>query len=156
MPVRPSSPMADALRLTREGRLTEAVSVIQGHLAEPASPAAGPAGPPAPPPGPVPQPLGSGGGRARSDVLIDGLVEALDRSRPAARTLAGLLAEGRQEGRRSATLPRSARALRPRGPGRLSSRTHSGPAGSRRYDLYVPAGATGAPAPLLLMLHGGR
>ena len=33
-------------------------------------------------------------------------------------------------------------------------RAHSGPHGSRRYRLYVPAGAASGPRPLLVMLHG--
>ncbi|MEP6981765.1 MAG: PHB depolymerase family esterase [Nakamurella sp.] len=38
--------------------------------------------------------------------------------------------------------------------GSVQHRVHTGPTGSRDYDLYVPAGLT-APAPLLVMLHGG-
>jgi poly(hydroxyalkanoate) depolymerase family esterase len=47
-----------------------------------------------------------------------------------------------------------ARPARPPLPGQFFDGSHANAAGRREYKLYVPAGHTGAPAPLLVMLHG--
>jgi len=39
--------------------------------------------------------------------------------------------------------------------GRFDTFSYTGPAGTRTYRLYVPAGHAGAPLPLVVMLHGG-
>ena len=40
------------------------------------------------------------------------------------------------------------------GRGRFISGTHHGPAGTRRYELFIPPGHDGSPLPLIVMLHG--
>jgi poly(hydroxyalkanoate) depolymerase family esterase len=45
--------------------------------------------------------------------------------------------------------------VRPRTPGRWLRSTHVGPAGSRSYDVYLPAGhRRTVPVPLVMLLHG--
>ncbi|MGH4011155.1 MAG: extracellular catalytic domain type 1 short-chain-length polyhydroxyalkanoate depolymerase [Pseudonocardiaceae bacterium] len=122
-----SAGMAAALRLTREGRLKDAVAVIKRTLGSPATPpaAAAQAAPPT--------------ASARSGLL--------DRLR---RVLPGDLPGVRPPG------PRPAAADTAVAPGgRSLPLSHTEAAGTRRFDLYIPAGRTNQQRPLVVMLHGG-
>jgi poly(hydroxyalkanoate) depolymerase family esterase len=154
-----SAGMSEALRLTREGRLTEAVAVIQRTLGT------APAGPPLsarpmlPRLGDVRLPGSSalpGGQHARPepDQLAGLLREALASAPKRSRLAGGLLGRLPAAGRRTAR-PGTAEAATAPG-GEIRHLTHTEPAGTRRYDLYLPTGYTGSPAPLVVMLHGGK
>ena len=100
--------MSEALRLTRAGRLTDAVGVIQRTLGA--------------------APMSHTGPKARG---CRGRLRPLGLRVPAADPVRGADAA-------------------------MQHLTYAGPAGSRRYDLYVPTRPASGPRPLLVMLHGGR
>ncbi|MHA6795617.1 extracellular catalytic domain type 1 short-chain-length polyhydroxyalkanoate depolymerase [Pseudonocardia bannensis] len=159
--------MAEALRLTRAGRLTEATALLQRTLgAAAAAPPSGswpglglgalrpgtPRRPP--PPGEPASPRPAAGLRAAlASALGSGLTP-----KPGAGLPAGLprlplgdlpAALGRAPAR-----PSAAEAAAAPG-GEVRHLTHTEANGTRRYDLYVPTGYTGGPVPLVVMLHGG-
>ena len=150
--------MGEALRLTRAGQLAQATSLLQHGLA-------GTAG------GPQPGAAGAddraGHGRAHpapasnsaaappasfvASPTLNALSERLDAKRSRPPHLALTEFSGAPPAARSG----------PRAPARTGAggesrrRRHTETAGTRSYDLYVPAGYQGDPVPLVVMLHGG-
>jgi poly(hydroxyalkanoate) depolymerase family esterase len=124
--------MAEALRLTREGQLAEATALLQrGSGAAPAATAAQP---------------GVEGLLDRLGSGVRALGSAFHDGQPAV-TMPGL-------GTFRGPNPNAAAAASAPG-GEIRHLTHTEPAGTRDYHLYVPTGYTGAPVPLVVMLHGG-
>jgi poly(hydroxyalkanoate) depolymerase family esterase len=118
--------MSEALRLTRAGQLTGAFALLQRTLGA----------------APLLVSPGSGGHHVPLDKLRD--------------SLTGKLGAGLPGGPvdRPATSQRIAQAAAPGG--EIRHLSHTEPAGTRSYDLYIPTGYTGAPVPLAVMLHGGK
>jgi len=116
--------MAEITRLTRAGRLAEAMALLRGRPAQP-NPSAAPK--PVDPQGPA---LGPQGLRR----FLDGL---------------GKLGASPQGLSRPPTPPISL----PEG-ARFDERVYANHAGSRTYKLYIPSRYSGAPLPLIVMLHG--
>ena len=124
--------MSQAIRLTRAGQVREALAVLRRTLG---------AAPPA--------------GSVSTSPGIPGLAPDGHHIRPAGRrTTAG--AGGLLDKLRT-TLTRKPGAAAGAAPGgQVRHLHHTDPAGTRRYDLYIPTGYIGAPVPLVVMLHGGK
>ena len=151
--------MTEALRLTRAGQLTEAVALIQAGLAGAGSTASDAST--------VAQPanrlarFGSPPLAASHAVLpdapptlagsaLDGLLDRLKDKLPDL----GPIPLPALPGPKQAPRPGAAAAAAAPG-GEIRHLTHTEPAGTRSYDLYIPTGYTGNPVPLVVMLHAG-
>ena len=152
-----SADMSEALRLTRAGQLTEALAVIQRTLGT---------APPVPssptwrtPPAGFPlagrSSLPTAGSHAAPDLspLLGALRAALSR-KSGSGSLGALLRSLPAAGGEAARPGAAAAAAAPGG--EIRHLSHTEPAGTRAYDLYIPTGYTGAPVPLVVMLHGGK
>ncbi len=167
----PKIDMMEATRLTREGRLEEAMAALRGALSgAPSSAAAADVEadsrgrptrhappfldmvPPSPGAGgawTVPSSGGapfagrsSGTGPAKMPEALRGLMDRMGSGLPAG-GLGGM--PGPTAERAAMTVPEGAR---------FEEHTYANAAGSRAYKLYIPSGYTGQAVPLVVMLHG--
>ena len=149
MHARQMTAMAEATRLTRQGRLIEATALIQQTLASPTVPWR------------TPDPLSA-------EEESGGTPGRYPHPPPALRAREGTHPRRVHPGwipRRRTLLNRSASSLRrPQRPATLAMKRPSdrfeafsctNAAGTRAYRLYVPTGHNGGPLPLVVMLHGG-
>ena len=149
--------MAEATRLTREGRLQEATALLLGRgtaasgpaeASDAAAAANGAIGLAALPPPPRAHARDTRNAaktsRATGAHIPQALRGMLDRiAPPLARGLRG--GNGLREARTPAPPP---------GGARFEQRSFANAAGSRSYKLYVPGNLPDAPVPLVVMLHG--
>ena len=149
MDARQMAAMAEATRLTRQGRLVEATALIQQTLAGPAVTRPAPAAPPAG------EETGSTPGRrpAPWPALRAGQGTQLRQIHPGWITRRRAAPSRGASGLRQTRRPAAPAVHRPAG--RFDAFSYRNAAGTRAYRLYVPAGHAGGPMPLVVMLHGG-
>ncbi len=135
--------MAEATRLTREGRLAEATALIQRTLA---------GGSP---------PTSSESSEDAIEVesrLVDEAPPSEFHTRPATHNLRPAPAPGHRRHRGEPRPPGgasgAAEGFDDSGAGRFIERSYSNRAGTRGYKLYIPSGYVGQEVPLVVMLHG--
>jgi poly(hydroxyalkanoate) depolymerase family esterase len=158
--------MAEALQLTRDGRLAEATALLQQRLGGAREAAQAP-------PAPNPDLSASVVVPTTADADNSELFRGRRKAHPSGLPLAGGLLD-KLKTRLSAGLPglpgnsplarpglvrpggSAAAAAAASAPGgEVRHLTHTDAAGSRTYDLYIPTGYAGEPVPLVVMLHGG-
>ena len=149
MHARQMTAMAEATRLTRQGRLVEATALIQQTLASSALTRRAPDGPSA-----EEETSGTPGHHATPPPAP----QAVEGTQP------GQVYPGWATRRRPVPIG-GARGLRrthrlaapamKRPAGRFDAFSYTDAAGTRAYRLYVPTGHGGDPLPLVVMLHGG-
>jgi poly(hydroxyalkanoate) depolymerase family esterase len=148
MDARQMAAMAEATRLTRQGRLVEATALIQQILASPAVTRRPPDAPFAE------EETGSTPGRPDPPpALRAGEGTQLGQVNPGWVTRRRTLPSRSTSGLRRPHRPAAPAIKRPAG--RFDAFSYTNAAGTRAYRLYVPAGHTGSPLPLVVMLHGG-
>jgi poly(hydroxyalkanoate) depolymerase family esterase len=147
MDARQMAAMAEATRLTRQGRLVEATALIQQTLASPGAIRRVPGAPCAE--------EETGGMLLRPPVLPPPADEGILLKRVPSGWIGRLRAFRGQSASRSGLAQRSAPPAAKRPAGRFDAFSHTNAAGTRAYRLYVPTGYTGDPVPLVVMLHGG-
>ena len=153
-----TSGMSEALRLTRAGQLEEAFAAMQRSLGAPAA-GATPArflGSSGLSPATTPSPLSGLGAAAGTSGLLGKLRDAVKSKGRTGLPGAGggLLANLPTVGGGGVRTGAAEAAAAPGG--EIRHLSHTEPAGTRTYDLYVPTGYTCAPLPLVVMLHGGK
>ena len=149
MDARQMAAMAEATRLTRQGRLVEATALIQQTLASPLVTRQ-----PTDTPSAEEETGGTPGGyphlppsqRAREGTHLRRVHPGWI---PRHRTLLNRSASSLHRPQRPATLATK------RPSGRFEAFSYTDAAGTRAYRLYVPTGHNGGPLPLVVMLHGG-
>jgi poly(hydroxyalkanoate) depolymerase family esterase len=149
MNARQMAAMAEATRLTRQGRLIEATALIQQTLASPVGTRQAPDAPSA-----GEETSGTPGRHLAPPLALHaGQGTQLRWVRP------DWLTRRRTIPSRSASdLRRTHRPAAPavkRSAGRFDAFSYSNAAGTRAYRLYVPACHASGPMPLVVMLHGG-
>ena len=140
--------MAEATRLTRQGRLVEATALIQQTLTSPAVTRRAPDAPAAEEAGATP-----GRYSGAPPALAAPEETRLRRFHSGWNSPLRALPSREASGLRRADRPATPAARRPAG--RFDAFSYTNAAGTRAYRLYVPTGHTGGPLPLVVMLHGG-